>query len=89
MAGFFSRLKGKDGSKGRKKGANDPANQADAKPKWDDAWTRKTVEPEEIHELVRCCTIELKARGKLLSRCCTIVIHMVLDANYLLLPNSS
>jgi hypothetical protein len=70
MAGFFSRLKGKDGSKGRKKGANDPANQADAKPKWDDAWTRKTVEPEEIHELVRCCTIELKARGKLLSRSC-------------------
>ena len=30
---------------------------------WEDAWTRKTVEPEEIHELIRFCTEELKARG--------------------------
>jgi hypothetical protein len=34
-----------------------------AKPHWDDAWTRKEVEPEEIQELLRGCTLELKSRG--------------------------
>ena len=64
MPGLFSRLKGKDGSKSKKKGANyDAADSHPSKPQWDDAWTRKTVEPEEIHELIRCCTEELKARG--------------------------
>lgn len=63
MPGLFSRLKGKD-SKSKKKGAvNDLADSAPSEPQWDDAWTRKTVEPEEIHELLRCCTEELKARG--------------------------
>lgn len=33
------------------------------KPHWDDAWTRKEVEPEEIQELLRGCTHELKSRG--------------------------
>lgn len=63
MPGLFSRLKGKDGSKKKKNGFNDLSDQLPAKPKWEDAWTRKTVEPEEIHELIRCCTEELKARG--------------------------
>ena len=35
------------------------------KPHWDDAWTRKEVEPEEIQELLRGCTHELKSRGML------------------------
>lgn len=64
MPGLFSRLKGKDGGKSKKKNAvNDLADNIPSKPQWDDAWTRKTVEPEEIHELIRCCTEELKARG--------------------------
>ena len=33
------------------------------KPLWDDAWTRKEVEPEEIQELLRGCTNEMKSRG--------------------------
>jgi hypothetical protein len=62
MAGLFSRLKGKDG-KSKKKGANDLDQQQPTKPQWTDAWTRTYVEPEEVHELIRCCTEELKARG--------------------------
>ncbi|KZL83237.1 morphogenesis protein [Colletotrichum incanum] len=74
MPSLFSRLKSKDGShKKSKKGSNfDAADQLPAKPKWDDAYTRKTVEPEEIQDLIRRCTEELKARA--------------LDHPFLLLP---
>jgi hypothetical protein len=64
MAGLFSRLKSKD-AKSKKKGVNDSTQQLPAKPTWTDAWTRTYVEPEEVHELIRCCTEELKARGML------------------------
>lgn len=66
MPSFFSRLKGKDGpTKASKKkgGLDDLTDQLPAKPTWTDAWTRTTVEPEEIQELVRGCTVELKSRG--------------------------
>ena len=38
-----------------------------AKPSWTDAWQRTEVAPEEVQELLRACTHELKARGKLVS----------------------
>lgn len=63
MAGLFSRLKGRDGKSKKKNAANGANDNQPKKPQWDDAYTRKTVEPEEIHELIRCCTEELKARG--------------------------
>lgn len=66
MPNFFSRLKGKDGptKASKKKGELDDVNdQVPAKPTWTDAWTRTTVEPEEIQNLVRGCTVELKSRG--------------------------
>ncbi|KAK2046884.1 DUF1708-domain-containing protein [Colletotrichum somersetense] len=74
MPSLFSRLKSKDGShKKSKKGSNfDAADQLSEKPKWDDAYTRQTVEPEEIQDLIRRCTQELKARA--------------LDHPFLLLP---
>ena len=62
MPGLFSRLKSRDKAK-KKDALNNAQNSAPTKPQWDDAWTRKTVEPEEIHDLIRCCTEELKARG--------------------------
>lgn len=65
MPGFLSRLKGRDGLRKKKnavQGLNDSLPQ---KPKWDDAYTRSSVEPEEIHELLHFCTAELKARGML------------------------
>ncbi|KAL7787430.1 hypothetical protein V8C37DRAFT_268318 [Trichoderma ceciliae] len=61
MPGLFSRLK-KDG-KSKKNGLGDATDLLPQKQKWDDAWTRKTVEPEEIRELLRGCTEELKSRG--------------------------
>ncbi|OLN84364.1 Morphogenesis-related protein MSB1 [Colletotrichum chlorophyti] len=74
MPSLFSRLKSKDGShKKSKKGGNfDAADQLPAKPRWDDAYTRKTVEPEEIQDLIKRCTEELKSRA--------------LDHPFLLLP---
>ncbi|KAH8680104.1 hypothetical protein BGZ60DRAFT_243282 [Tricladium varicosporioides] len=75
MAGFFSRLKGKDGptKASKKKGALQPVvDNTPPKPRWEDAWTRKTVEPDEVQELLHGCTVELKSRG--------------LDMPFLLLP---
>ncbi|CAK7268440.1 hypothetical protein SEPCBS57363_003097 [Sporothrix epigloea] len=76
MPSLFSRLKGKDGPtklKSKKNGAgHDFASQTPEKPRWVDAYTRTTVEPEEIHELLKLCTAELKARA--------------LDIPFLLLP---
>lgn len=67
MAGFFSRKKGKDGatkvSKAQKTAAQESLPPAPVKPQWKDAWTRKTVEAEEVQELLRGCTLELKAKG--------------------------
>lgn len=64
MPSLFSRLKGKDGSKSKSKknGLETLAAAAPKKP-WDDAWTRKTVEPEEVYELIHYCAKELKERG--------------------------
>ncbi|KAM5355501.1 hypothetical protein ACJ41O_002147 [Fusarium nematophilum] len=71
MAGLFARLKGKD-FKSKKKAASDLAQSLPPKPQWTDAYARASVEPEEVHELIRCCTEELKARA--------------LDHPFLLLP---
>ncbi|KAK4659290.1 hypothetical protein QC762_108870 [Podospora pseudocomata] len=72
MPSLFSRLKGKDGKKS-KKGQLDLDDQLAKKPRWEgDAWARKTVDPEEVEELLRFSTEELKARA--------------LDLPFLLLP---
>jgi len=64
--GFFSRSKGKDGAtkvKSKKGALQNLADEAPPKPQWDDAWTRTSVDPEEVQELVRGCTLELKSKG--------------------------
>ena len=70
--GFFSKaFKSKDAGtaspkpKSKKKHiqTNGAVPAPPAKPLWDDAWTRKEVEPEEIQELLRGCTNEMKSRG--------------------------
>jgi len=61
---FFSKaFKSKDKSK---KDANPLVNGygAQAKPQWSDAWLRTRVDPEEVVELLRGCTQELKSRGQ-------------------------
>jgi hypothetical protein len=65
--GLFSRKKNTDGpaKASKKKGAAQQTNVdvAPPKPRWEDAWTRKLVEPEEVQELISGCTVELKSRG--------------------------
>ena len=70
MPSIFSRLKGKDGlTKSKsKKGVFDSIDSQPQKPRWEDAYARKTVEADEIQELISRCTDELKARGMRLAR---------------------
>lgn len=82
--GLFSKIRSKDKEEGgvatprSKKKANAHTNGVvvpapPPKPLWEgDAWTRKEVEPEEIQDLLRGCTNELKSRA--------------LDMPFLLLP---
>lgn len=59
---FFSRVfKGKDAT-AKKDMALPPKGVK--KPQWSDAWVRTRVDPEEVVELLRECTIELKSRGR-------------------------
>ncbi|WEW59941.1 hypothetical protein PRK78_005423 [Emydomyces testavorans] len=67
---FFSRVFRKAGSS--KKKQNGASFAGPAKPQWTDAWLRTEVNPEEVQELLRGCTQELKARA--------------LDTPFLLLP---
>ena len=78
--GFFSKaFKGKDAngtptSKPKKKHiqGNGAVPAPPPKPHWEDAWTRKVVEPEEIQELLRGCTYEMKSRGTERALCAKI-----------------
>lgn len=67
MPGLFSRMRGKDGQgKAKsKKGSQgeDLTLQLSQRPRWEDAYTRAYVEPDEVCELLRYATDELKAKG--------------------------
>lgn len=61
---FFKKVfKGRDASS--KKGGKNAQNGQlpPQKPTWTDAWLRTRVDPEEVAELIRGCTTELKSRG--------------------------
>jgi hypothetical protein len=67
MPSFLSKLTGRDGprNKSRKNSnLNHLTDQLPPKPKWEDAWTRKTVEADEVQELIKRCTKEIKDRGR-------------------------
>lgn len=70
---FFSRVfKHRDGPRAASKldkhaNGNDSAV-ALPKPRWEEAWSRKEVAPEEIQELIHVCTQEMKSRGILAPR---------------------
>ncbi len=67
MPSIFSRFRGRDGPSRvkSKKGSNldHLKDQAAARPRWEDAFARKTVEADEVYDLIKRCTEELKARG--------------------------
>jgi len=68
MPSFLSILKGRDGPRSKSRKNSNLSQLTDripAKPTWEDAWTRKTVEPDEVQELIRRCTKEIKDRGRI------------------------
>lgn len=62
---FFARVfRSKDSSAAKKQAKqNVPEVTAPPKPQWTDAYLRTAVTPEEVQELLRGCTQELKMRG--------------------------
>ncbi|KAK1140009.1 hypothetical protein N8T08_011005 [Aspergillus melleus] len=62
---FFTRVfRGKDANSTKKTTKNPIAEETGpAKPTWTDAWQRTEVAPEEVQELLRGCTQELKSRA--------------------------
>lgn len=66
MPFFKNVFRSKDGTRAGSKAAkyadvDQPV--AQPKPRWEDAWSRKDVAPEEIQELIHVCTQEMKSRG--------------------------
>lgn len=85
---FFSRVfKGKDATA---KKSVAPTPKVNKKPQWSDAWVRTRVDPEEVVELLRECTNELKSRGESTShvfgRQQLTLPTIALDIPFLLLP---
>lgn len=67
MPFFRNVFRSKDGSRSASKagkyGDGDSPPAAQPKPRWEDAWSRKDVAPDEIRELIHVCTQEMKSRG--------------------------
>jgi len=63
MPFFKNVFKSKDASRSGSKAeaSSEPA----PRPRWEEAWSRDDVAPEEIQELVHVCTAEMKSRGRL------------------------
>jgi hypothetical protein len=61
---FFSKVfKSKDAASKKHAKENGLQQAENPKPRWDDAWQRQDVEPEEVQELLRGCTVEIRSRG--------------------------
>lgn len=67
--GVFSKVfKAKDGAtRSQSSKAVGPPPISTKKQIWEDAWTRKEVGADEVEELLRVCTQEMKSRGSLRS----------------------
>ncbi|KAI9811322.1 MAG: hypothetical protein M1827_005481 [Pycnora praestabilis] len=69
MPSFFSKVfKGRESNatspKSKKKGLQEIGDiPAPQRPQWEDAWLRQEVDPEEVQELLRECTQELKSKA--------------------------
>ena len=63
---LFSRFKNKGQSASKNRGnagfGDDDALRAP--PRWQSNWNSKVIVPEEVEELIRTCTAEMKTRGK-------------------------
>ncbi|KAH0552890.1 hypothetical protein GP486_006909 [Trichoglossum hirsutum] len=66
MPAFFSKVfRSRDGAGVSKKHAlQTSASTAPQEPQWQDAWLRNEVSPDEVQELLRACTQEVKSRDQ-------------------------
>ncbi|QDS67941.1 hypothetical protein FKW77_008811 [Venturia effusa] len=69
---FFSNLFKRDASSKSRKDVAQGKDEVQIKPRWEEAWSRKEVSPEEVQELIHDCAQEMKSRA--------------LDMPFLLLP---
>ncbi|KAE9975350.1 hypothetical protein BLS_002663 [Venturia inaequalis] len=69
---FFSNLFKRDASSKSRKNVAPGKDVVQLKPRWEEAWSRKEVSPEEVQELIHECSQEMKSRA--------------LDMPFLLLP---
>ena len=90
---FLKRVFGKsDGSKSKKNAVPVTNGHADpVQPQWTDAWARTNVHAEEVSELIRGCSNELKSRGEWIEVPERVLLHdtdpgVGLDMPFLLLP---
>ena len=63
MPFFSSIFRNKDAAAKKHAKQNGMVRAEPPKPRWEDAWQRTEVEAEEIQELLRECTFEIKSRG--------------------------
>jgi hypothetical protein len=61
---FFSNLFRRDASHKSRKHAAPGKEVAPVGPRWEEAWSRKEVTPEEVQELIHECSQEMKSRGE-------------------------
>jgi hypothetical protein len=64
MPSFLRVFRRDTASKSKKHGLADSSAEP-AKPKWEEAWSRKEIQPDEVQELIHVCTQEMKSRGML------------------------
>lgn len=61
MPAFLNRVFKRDANSKRTNGP--VVSEQPSKPTWTDGWARTEVDPEEVQELIRGCTTEVKSRG--------------------------
>lgn len=86
MPSFAKIFRNKDASK--KTTAPIANGNTSSKPQWTDSWLRTRVDPEEVAELLRGCTRELKTRGQSIENA-TLYLKLTiaaLDVPFLILP---
>jgi hypothetical protein len=59
----FLRVFRRDTAANAKKNADANRVVEPPKPRWEESWSRKEVQPDEIQELIHVCTQEIKSRG--------------------------
>jgi len=87
MPSFFDRFRRDGASKSKKKLEAAHVVQP-PKLKWEEAWARIEVQPEEVQKLINVCTHEMKSRGTVQSihiQCC--VATRIFPNTYFLLKH--